>query len=271
MSKFKIIVVRPLTDFDTLGLQVANIKEWDLTKKNITPQQIQDILQIAAREVEKAGGIMATSMGGGRFVNTSFKASANKRMFINFPEPNPICIYYKSANDHLDKSLPFRDQVLNMDGFPSAQQKFDAFVDYFQETSEGVTLLSKTIEGFLNQQIPDDTELEIDGKKGKARLEWLPIGTKLRELMIQLKDIDFYKTNQIEYYKITEMIALRDDLVHLKTTVKSNFTVYQELFKRLVDFDHVGCSNSVFTFVNKIAPGYFVEKGNDAHQIAKLE
>lgn len=265
MSKFKKIVVRPLTDFDALGIKINETKQFDLGV--LSKEQVSTLFQIISKEVEKGGGIMVTPMEEGRFVTANFKASEGKK-YIHIPEPNPICVYYKSANEHLEKSLPFRDAVLKCPA-PN-QQQYEDFVEYFQEASEGVTLLCKTIEGYVNQQIPDHTALEVNGKKGKKNLEWLPIGEKLRDLMIALKGIDFHKTNSMEHSKITEMIKLRDDLVHLKTTIKPNFTVYQQLFKRLIDFKHVECSNAVFTFVNTMAPGYFVEQEKELPPAEKV-
>lgn len=248
-----------MTNFDALELKVASVKGWDIT--GVDPEKIKEVLQIAAAFAAKTpGAIMASSMDGKRYVNTNFRSSENKKKQIFFPEPNPICIYYKAANEHLEKSEAIKNNLLKADAGSHVPFDYDLFVDYFQETSEGVTQLSKTIEGFINQLIPEKTELEIAGKKGKNALEWLPIGTKLRDLMVALKGIDFHKSNNQDYSNITGMIAVRDDLVHLKTAVKENFTVYQDLYKRLIDFNQVGCSNSVFIFVNTMVPGYFEEK-----------
>lgn len=267
MRKFRRIVIRPMTDFNTLELKVANRQGWDLTDRS--PDDVKKILDLAISIAAKTPGvIMASSRGGEQFVNTSFRAAEGKNNYVSFPEPNPICIYYKSANDHLERSLAFRKNLLNKDQLYSYDYQYEMFVNYFQEASEGITLLSKTIEGFINQLIPEKTDIEIQGRKGKDNLEWLPIGSKLRELMVALGHSDFNKSHTKEYSNITNMIALRDDLVHLKTAAQENKTVYQSLYKRVIDFDHYSCSNSVFIFINTMAPGYFIEE-HEAIDISK--
>ena len=103
--------------------------------------------------------------------------------------------------------------------------------------------------------------LEINGtSKNKEALEWLDINTKLRQLVPSITGIDFYQTNRSDYDNICLIIDLRNDLIHLKKSVKENITNYQLLFTRLLNFDHINCSNSVFTFINTIVPNYLVEK-----------
>jgi len=122
-------------------------------------------------------------------------------------------------------------------------------------------LLSTTIEGFINQLLPENFQLEIDGvMKNKNEIEWLDITAKLRQVVPSLTGIDFQQTNGTDYENICLVIALRNDLIHLKKSIKENITNYQTIFKRLLDFDHISCSDSVFTYINTVIPNYLIEQ-----------
>lgn len=103
--------------------------------------------------------------------------------------------------------------------------------------------------------------MEIDGViKSKSEIELLDIITKLRQVVPNLTGIDFYLTNSEDYTNICLVIDLRNDLIHLKKSSKLNITNYQTLFKRLVDFNHICCSESVYTFINTVIPNYLIEQ-----------
>ena len=145
--------------------------------------------------------------------------------------------------------------------FYSLIYHYDNFIEYYKETSQGIILLITTIEGFINQLLAENLELEIDGKlKNKNEIEWLDLNTKIRQLIPKLTGIDFQKSNNSEYINICSTIDLRNDLIHLKRSEKTNITSYQLLFKRLLDFDHISSSDSIFTFINTILPDYLTEK-----------
>ncbi len=260
MKLLKHVELKPLTDFDSLNLNVASKKHYDL--RGLEQEQVKELLTKVHEIVAKTpGAIIASKVGEKNFVNTQVKGSRDKSKIFTFPEPNPICIYYNSANKHLQQSYALKNKFFSEEQHFDSNYHYENFIEYFQETSEGVTLLSTTIEGFINQLLPENIELEINGvKKSKTEIEWLDINTKLRQLLPLLTGIDFQQTSPKEYANICLIIDLRNDLIHLKRSIKENITSYQLLFKRLVDFDHIGCSDSVFTFINTIIPDYLTEK-----------
>lgn len=260
MKQLKQVELKPLTDFDSLNLNVASQKHYDLT--GLEEGQAKKLLTKLHEIVSKApGAIIASKVGDKTYVNTQVKGTRDKNKIFTFPEPNPICIYYNSANRHLQQSYALKNKFFTEEQHFDANYHYENFIEYFQETSEGVTLLSTTIEGFINQLLPDNIAIEINGtKKNKDEIEWLDINTKLRHVLSVLTGLDFQKTHPKDYANICLIIDLRNDLIHLKRSVKANITNYQALFKRLVDFDHVGGSESVFTFLNTIIPDYLTEK-----------
>jgi hypothetical protein len=259
MKQLKKIKLLPLTDLDDVNLQVAIRKDYDLTEleKETSQEQLAKLFKIAGNT---PSAIIATKVGDKNFVNTQVITAKDKSKMFTFPEPNPICIYYKSANEHLQKSYTIKNKVYLEEQHFDYNYHYENFIEYFQETSEGVILLSTTIEGFINQLLPDDLELQINGvTMKKDDIEWLDIKTKLREIIAKLSGIDFQKSNPKDYANISLLIDLRNDLIHLKKTSKTNITNYQLLFKRLVELDHIAVSDSIFTFINIVIPNYFIE------------
>ncbi len=258
MKQLKKVKLLPLTDLDSLNLQVASRKDVDLTGLGKATQELLSKLYKIAGNAPRA--IIATKVGDKSFVSTQIKTAKDKSKVFTFPEPNPICIYYKSANEHLQQSYAIKNKIYSEEQHFDHNYHYENFVEYFQETSEGVILLSTTIEGFVNQLLPEGLELEINNvKMKKDDIEWLDIITKLRDVVTKLTGIDFQKSNPKEYANISLLIDLRNDLIHLKKTSKANITNYQLLFKRIVELDHVAVSDSIFTFINTIIPNYLIE------------
>lgn len=259
MKQLKQIELRPLTDFDSLNLQVASERHYDLGV--LDQEKIAALTKIHELIAKSPGVIVASKVAGKTYVNAQVKGTRDKKKIFSFPEPNPICIYYSSANKHLQSSYALKNKFFSEEQHFNAEYHYGNFVEYFRETSEGIILLSTTIEGFINQLLPENLEIEINGvKKKKQEIEWLDINTKLRQLLPSLTGIDFQQTNPKEYANICLTIDLRNDLIHLKRSIKENITNYQLLFKRLVDFDHIACSDSVFIFLNTVVPGYLIEQ-----------
>lgn len=258
MRKFKKIELFPLTNLENLELSIASTKHFDLTGLEVNQTDLLKLFNFVATTPEI---IVGTKIGDKTFVNTHIKGSANRKRIFSFPEPNPICIYYISAIEHLENSYKLKNKLFTEEQHFDANYHYDNFIEYYKETSQGIILLITTIEGFINQLLAEDLELEIDGKnKNKKDIEWMDLHKKIRKILPQLTGIDFEKSNNLEYTNICLVIDLRNDLIHLKRSEKKNITNYQLLFKRLLDFDHIGCSDSIFTFINTILPNYLIEK-----------
>ncbi|WP_367916036.1 hypothetical protein [Leadbetterella sp. DM7] len=260
MKQLKQVELKPLTNFDSLNLNVSSEKKYDLT--DLDEEQTNKLFTQIYEIISKSqGAIIGSNIGDNTYVNTQIKSSSSKSKIFTFPEPNPICIYYNSANRHLQQSYALKNKFFTEEQHFDTDYHYDNFIEYFQETSEGVILLSTTIEGFINQLLPDSLEIEINGiKKNKDEIEWLDINTKLRRVLPYIIGVDFQQTNPKDYDNICLVIDLRNDLIHLKKSIAPNITYYQLLFKRLMDFKHITCSDSVYTFVNTMVPDYFVEK-----------
>ncbi|MBC8109730.1 MAG: hypothetical protein H7Y04_01580, partial [Verrucomicrobia bacterium] len=96
------------------------------------------------------GAIIASKQGDKTYVNTQIKGSRDRNKTFTFPEPNPICIYYSSANQYLQKSYALKNKFFSEKQHFNGNYNYKNFIEYFQETSEGVMLLTTTIEGFIN-------------------------------------------------------------------------------------------------------------------------
>ncbi|HTF03516.1 MAG TPA: hypothetical protein VK826_05795 [Bacteroidia bacterium] len=260
MKQLKKVKLLPLTDLDSLNLKVTSHIDYDWT--GLSKEATQELLSKLYKIVGNApSAIIASKVGDKNFVSTQVKTSKDKSKVFTFPEPNPICIYYKSANEHLQRSYAIKNKIYSEEQHFDHNYHYENFIEYFQETSEGVILLSTTIEGFVNQLLPENVEIEINNvKKKKGDLEWLGPTTKIRDVVEKLTGIDFQKSNPKEYADISLLLDLRNDLIHLKKTSKANITNYQLLFKRLVELDHVAVSDGVFRFINTIIPNYLIEE-----------
>lgn len=259
MKKLKEIELRPLTDFEDLQLKIVGNKNYDLTSLG---DERNGLLAHLFRKIQNIPGvIMALKRGDEKYIVSQVKGSKDKKKVFMFPEPNPVCIYYSTANEHLERSYGLKNQLFREEQHFNGNYHYENFIEYYQVTSQGIILLIAAVEGFVNQLLPDSFQMEIEGDlKNKEKIEWLDLNKKVRLVIPALNGIDFQKAFPLEYDKIFQAVELRNDLIHLKRSEEKNRTQYRGLFKRLLDFEHIGCSDSVFTFMNAVVPGYLVEK-----------
>ena len=249
-----------MINLDNIDIKVSTFTEKKITFKN--EEQYREVIGKLQNIINKnPNAIVKTKVGNMQTVTTRIKSTKNKKKVFMFPEPNPVCIYYNSAIKHLENSNLIKKDLFEVKNGFNSNDNFVEFSKYYSEISQGIILLVTTLEGFLNQLLPDDIEfLYLEKKHNKSHIEMLDISTKIRKVVKHLHNIDFYVTNPTEYDNISLLVNLRNDLVHLKTNIKSNLTVYQDLYKRLIDIDLINISESVFIFINKIVPNYFIEK-----------
>lgn len=160
----------------------------------------------------------------------------------------------------MEKSYHLKNKIDSKPQNYNAFEDYEYFSNYFNETSQGIIFLITTIEGFINQFFIKDSYLISGEIKTRKYLEFAKLDEKIDVILSALTGINFKETNPTEYFKICSTNSLRNDLVHLKQSLKSNSTCYQELFKKTIDFKHFECSEAVYTFLDKLKPNYFKEK-----------
>jgi hypothetical protein len=151
---------------------------------------------------------------------------------LNFKEPNPVQLYFNVASDNFNEANIFQKKLLEDNDVIKDTALFNVF---FKRITTGIVFLVMSIEGQLNQMIPDEIEIN---NKNKNEIEFESFEDKIKIYVSNSKilGLDFSKTNNFDYTNITQMINLRNDLIHLKTQTETNQTKYSELFKRIIDF-----------------------------------
>lgn len=151
---------------------------------------------------------------------------------MNFKEPNPIQLYFNVASENFDEAHKFQKKLLQDNDIIEDSSLFNVF---FKRITTGIVFLVMSIERQLNQIIPDKIEIN---NKNKNEIEFESFEDKIKIYVSNSKilGLDFSKSNNFDYTNITQMINLRNDLIHLKTQSETNQTKYSELFKRIIDF-----------------------------------
>ena len=255
----------PLTQAGELQLKVEDEHHYDLTVLSPDKQRevIANIMKIARNS--KGVIVMGGHEGETKHVVSQIKSGQNRKKVFSFPEPNPVRIYYHSANFHLEEA--YRQKIKFYD-IPETNQTLqgEVFSLFFAEITDGITSLLRTVEGFINQLLSDEPYTIRGEVKTKRDIEYMDINTKIRDVIPVVTSIDFVSQHGSDYDNISLVNSLRDDLTHLKKDVAANYTNYQMLFKRLLDVDLVNISNSVFAFVNAVRPNYFEEEDEEEQE-----
>jgi hypothetical protein len=257
MANFIKISPIPIIAFDELPIQVNNAEEKDLSKI-LSREQYQDLMSKLMDIVSKSkGAIVAKPIRGKQYVSAVVRPKGMEGKTYAFPEPNPVQLYYKIANEHLEKSAELQHEFLKMHG--AHPEEFTAFCKLFEETAQGVIFLMMTIEGFNNQLLSDKEEYTINGQtKTKKQLELAHFPIKMDEIIPEISGRKFKDTHPAEHTHITELNSFRNALVHLKKIEQENFTFYEQLCKRVLEFNALIVSNAVFSYIECIRPGFFV-------------
>lgn len=268
MKKFKKILVDPLINFKSLDLKINEVSRIDLTTSGLTPDEQERRANEALRFIKKnKDAIIAVGTGNGNgdaFVTSLLNSSGFREQLILLQEPNPVHVYYQIANEHLEKAHLARNII-------RSRKKIDNYTgyltNYFKEVSQGIIFLVMTLEGFFNQIIQgvpyDSFSEEQSGREfSKDEVEWFDFNTKLRGIIPAISGNVYHESYPKIYNKLTELNDLRNDLTHLKVSLKRNKTKYEDLNKRLIDFNPHDASEAVFHYVNFISANYFTESLN---------
>lgn len=148
---------------------------------------------------------------------------------IIFPALNPVEFYLFSATSSLDAIKKLEEDV-KIDS-----KTINALL--LNEIQFCIFAIS-ALEAFVNQIIPGDYVHKKEGSlKSEIELKWSLID-KIKEIIPEITGV-FVASNSVRWSKLTNLIGLRNDLVHLKTTTgPSDFLSYQDLYIRLLENDY---------------------------------
>lgn len=247
---------KPLTYFEKIKIKVVQNNHLDLTKSN--HPDIQGLVNELLQGISKLKGsesfiISSSTNNEPASVMTTIIAKRNKSNALIFSEPNPVTIYYNSAVKHNTNAEILQKQIINKHWSP--QELYPIFIDFFSEAFQGITQLIMSLEALFNQQLSEDITVECEGKSfTKKELEWKDLKTKYKDLLPIISSLNISESHNNDYQNILKLNDLRNDLIHLKSIRKENFTYYQELFKKLIDFDFKIHSDSVHKVIELLYP-----------------
>lgn len=244
--KFIKIKELPLTNLDKSKMNIVENKKYTLNYEDIN-LLFRGIKKIENKQKTKI--ITEINDENGSHIASKIMPKSNKNKIINFKEPNPVQLYFNLASDNFDEAILLQKKLLKDNGIIEDAKIFN---QYFKKTTAGIVFLVMSIEGQINQIISDDIEIK---NKNKNEIELESFENKIKTYISDAKilGLDFSKSNNKDYTNITQMITLRNDLIHLKTESETNQTMYSELFKRLIDFKievYINSTYEVLHFLN---------------------
>jgi len=254
----KSIKIRPLTLSENLNLKVSSVKNIKFDNPEKAKAAIEKIMDFVSKSKDK--GIIVAQTLRGQPAAVATNVTTKDGHTFQFPEPNPVLLYFKNACDHLAKSQDLLKELKAIEAIQHELQ-YHKFLEYFVEVTTGITFLVTSVESFINQHIPENIAYHsIKGKIwSKADIEWKDLKTKIKIIIPAIYNLHFLKTNEKEYSLILEVQDIRDRLVHLKTEHKENKTFYEEIIKCLLDFEPQKYVDAVFLYLNSLQANYIEE------------
>lgn len=254
----KSINIRPLTFADDLNLKINSQKYFKIEDQNKVKETIDKVIDLVSKSKDSGIIISKTLIGQSAAVSTNLKTKDGHT--FQFPEPNPVHLYFRNACNHLAASQSLLSELKRIEPFHYELQ-YNKFLDYFNEVTTGIIFLVTSVEAFINQHIPDNIIYTIDENKqwDKTDIERQDLKTKIKIIIPTIYDLYFLRTHEKEYSQIFNIQNLRDDLVHLKTEHKNNMTFYENIIKRILDFEPNKYVDAVFLYLNHLDSDFLQE------------
>lgn len=169
---------------------------------------------------------------GAKFVISHGEIGSVKFPKLIFPAINPIEFFLFSTRQSMENI-----RIIQPDVLKNHSRINFLLLDEFQYCISSVA----AIEAFINQIIPGDFEYVESGKKiPKNEIEkYWKLEDKIKKAIPRITGVALASDSKT-WKPLIELIALRNDLIHLKTTypVISDFQSYQDLYRRLLDHDY---------------------------------
>lgn len=228
---------RELNDIEIPEESKKRAKEY-LTSDNLSDEEGQDIMIMLEDSV----------MFGYDYLYNGKK--------VIIPEINPSTIFYSNALmsygmlDHYKEILLSKTSEAGKTGDIVNLNHFGTF---FQLAANCIVNLQATVESFLNSKIIGNYEfLDKSGKPRRATI------TDKMDIGIQVVTSKNFE-NQDEYTLITDLIKLRNNIIHLKPEQKTTNTKYKISFRKTLDFKYYETIVAVRNYVNFYEPNLIEE------------
>jgi hypothetical protein len=193
--------------------------------------------------------------------------------------PDPIQLFYSLAYSNYQFSIETKESIVfqknQKRGAPLNFVNEYLYNWHLQYKISTIIFLHSTIEAFVNYVMPDDFIFrhEIIGKKSdkfhktikeysKEHIErYIQFKDKISLVVPQMTQIDFQKDYQKIYDNIINLSKLRNDIIHLRTTLQEmNRKYFESVFEKLVNIDLNSYVISVKDFINRIKPNFIEEE-----------
>lgn len=257
----KSIKIKPLTFAEDLRIPTNQVTHYNITDPEKAKEVMEKLQNFVSQYKNTNLFIQAKSLKGidTPAITTNIKTKDGNT--FQFPEPNPVHLYFQNSCNHLTASLTLLKDLKQYNSIDHEKQ-YAVFLKYFHEITTGITLLVMSVETFINQHIPETIVLEMGENThwNKPIIERKSLKIKIKEIIPKIYGVNFYLQNEVDYIYLIEVQDLRNDLVHLKTVQKSNKTFYEDLIKRLLEFEPEKYVNAVFKFLNCLNAGYIEEE-----------
>jgi hypothetical protein len=181
-------------------------------------------------------------------------------------EPNPIVIYFNSAQGSLATTNDFRNTLFEVirnekDSYYIGNM-MNAIYAFYISASNLTTSLMCSMEAFINSKIPIDfsVTININGEdviydKYKT-LRYMKFKDKVKIALPKVfEEKNFAHEKSHLFDTIKKIEHLRNDMIHAKPNLDYGVNYYEALYTEALNFDYTKAMNAAKEFINFYEPG----------------
>jgi len=203
----------------------------------------------------------------------------NDKFFVSL-FPDPVQLYYSLAFSNYQSSVSTRRNITLQRSESSNPVSFINSYLYnwhLQQKISTIIFLHSTVEAFLNYIMPDGFiyKQEVEGDKTKKYSKqiteyskeqtekWMLFKEKLNQVFSQITGIELQKNHQKIYDKILKINEIRNDLIHLRSSISGNANHFQYTFNKVINIELKPYVVAVKDFLNLVKPNFIEFEEHD--------
>ncbi|MFC5681587.1 hypothetical protein ACYE2N_07290 [Flavobacterium sp. MAHUQ-51] len=176
-------------------------------------------------------------------------------------EPNPIVIYFNSAQGFLSDTNNFRNTLFDV--LLKEKDKYyignmmNAVYAFYISASNLITSLMCSMEAFINSKIPIDFTIiiSVNGERVEydkyKTLRYMNFKDKIKLALPKVYDgKNFAKEKSHLFDNIKKIEHLRNNMIHTKPNLDYDVNYYDALYTEALNFDYTKAMNSAKEFIN---------------------